>query len=465
MATFDLRLSVVSRALLSAGAVFVLAACGGGESPSSDPDNCVGGICLCVDTTDCAAGETCINGVCGSATPDAGADVGTEDTTPTPDTGTDATVDVAPDTADVTEEVTDDVTDDTDDATDTEIVEDVTPDVEDTTPDTTDVIEDTADVTPDVEEDVEPPGPFPVVIENVRNALIAFSMEPSDPPGLQQVFTVESAGTNPRQLFTSAEYLSTFAPSFSPDGDRLACVAFTNGGLRVLLIVDLATGTVDEISPAGLVQFEQISWSPVGEWIVLQATAEGDPDNELYLIDLEAADPGAERVKLTDNDRGDTFPRWANDGRVFYISSLEGSDVLDIFALDPFADDLTPVQQTTGADPRGKFGISANGDVAVYSVSLSGQVQLRQAVLPNGEVTQLATGLSEGDPYGARWESGPFLVTTGRFGGVVIGELVPGTGLYGRTIYAPTGTPLTPVYSQVDASAITLGLGSPVSAD
>jgi hypothetical protein len=54
-------------------------------------------------------------------------------------------------------------------------------------------------------------------------------------------------------------------------------------------------------------------------------------------------------------------------------------------------------------------------------------------------------------------------VTTGRFGGVVIGEVVPDTGLYSRTVYAPTGTPLTPVYSQVDASEITLGLGTPVA--
>lgn len=461
MTTVEIRLSVFTRALLGAGLSLALVACGDGESSSPEPDNCVGGICLCVDVSDCNPGEACNDGVCGSATPDAGVDA--EVDAGGEDVAQDVAVDVPEDTAtdtdteEITPETGPDVPDVDADVPD-EVTEDVTEEVTDTTPDADDVTE---DVTPDVEEDVEPPGPFPVVLDNVRNPLIAFSMEPAA-GGLQQVFTVENTGTSPRQLFSGDEYLSTFAPSFSPDGTRLACVAFTLDARRVLLIVDLASGTAEEIEPAGLVQFEQLSWSPVGEWIVLQATAEEDPDNELYLVDLEAADPGAERVQLTDNDRGDTFPRWANDGRVFYVSSLEGSDVLDIFALDPFADDLTPVQQTTGAELRGKFGISPEGDRAFYSVSLGGQVQLRRAALPNGEVTQLATGVSEGDAYGARWQNGPFLVTTGRFGGVVIGEVVPDTGLYSRTVYSPTGTPLTPVYSQVDASEITLGLGTPV---
>ena len=381
----------------------LLAACSGssGGTGGEGATPCSGAGCPCDLLNPCDEGFSCAMGIClgdGSGSDageeDAGADATTDAGTDAEDAGAgdaDAMEDIAEDAADTMDgsgdagdagtDVTADGGDmdggdmDGGDATDA--------DAADSGADALDTgAEDAAeDTTADAGDGV----PFePVVIEELEEPLIAFERQP-DIASLAQVFVLD--GPRTLQVFTSAEYLSTFAPTFSPDGTEIAYVAFTLEATRVLGIFNLETGERTDFTLDGLVQIDNLAWAPSGDWIALEGTRADDADAEIYLFDRRTSTTAVRQ--LTSNDYADVFPRWTNDGRLFYVSTGGGSN-LEIFSINPFASEPTPRAEVVDSRNRGRIAVSPDGASVYYSQQVSDNVtRLVREDLRTGLVTEL----------------------------------------------------------------------------
>ena len=173
------------------------------------------------------------------------------------------------------------------------------------------------------------------------------------------------------------------AASFSPFSDRLAFTVFAKGKNK-LAIVDVANpNRQKEYNLPGVPSFNNPSWSPDGEQILVSGTVEGQ--NDLFLFNINTR-----KVKqLTDDRYAELTPSWSPDGRYIVFStdqltetSLASSarssyrlaildtqtkevEVLDFF---PGADNLNPI---FGPEGRKVYFLSnADGFRNLYELDL-----------------------------------------------------------------------------------------------
>lgn len=462
------------RSVLSALlALSVASLLGCGDSGGESSEECGSLGCACELPTDCDAGLTCTGGLCGFGVSDAGEGDGGDEPDVTSDGGADAesdaeqdaAADVGGDTADATndaaadaqvdavEDVSDDAAVDAGTDVSTDAPTDVAADaVTDTGGDAEgdpldDVSGDAGDDAGDAAADAEPDAdvdPYPVVVPPLTDPWIAFDMQP-DFASLAQVH-VSSTRAGVIQLFDASDYLSSFAPTWSPDGRELAFVAFTLDARRVLVVYNVVTGSAAIYEPAGLSQFDNLAWAPAGNIIAMQSTTAEDADNEIYLYEL-GAEPTLTQV--TDNDSADTFPRWSNEGRLYFATT--GSGGLDVFSVDPFDPGSTPTQETFGADHRGKFGVSPDGSTFYYSRAADGTANLYVAA--GASETLLSTGPADGDPYVAR-DGGSYVVANSREATVALVTYAAETNAVQATLIDSMQTPLRPCIAQVDSTTV-----------
>lgn len=96
-----------------------------------------------------------------------------------------------------------------------------------------------------------------------------------------------------------SEFLLDGRPAFSPDGQKIAVVIFkklANAPPTQLCVVDIETGTVEEINTPQLRQFEQVAWLPDGRSLAVSARENG---KFFQLWRLEY--PGGESQKITND--------------------------------------------------------------------------------------------------------------------------------------------------------------------
>ncbi len=112
--------------------------------------------------------------------------------------------------------------------------------------------------------------------------------------GAEGVFLVDAGAS--RQVYP----VQGRALGFSPSGDRLAFFAEEAGGVRELVVVELATGAVTEIaSPQARDATPHLQWSPDGAWLayqnVLPTGVPGQVEPAAYVV---RADMAAAPVRL-----------------------------------------------------------------------------------------------------------------------------------------------------------------------
>ena len=102
--------------------------------------------------------------------------------------------------------------------------------------------------------------------------------------------------------------------SWSPDGARLAVVV-TSGASDGFALVDVESGEVETIRPAGVQAVVSVAWSPDGRTLAFEGTAGAHSD--LYTLNLET---GAV-ANLTRDLFSDHAPAWTPDGTALVFHS------------------------------------------------------------------------------------------------------------------------------------------------
>jgi Tol biopolymer transport system component len=143
--------------------------------------------------------------------------------------------------------------------------------------------------------------------------------------GLFDVYVAPTAAAGEARVLVDGqdnvqfESLRILSPglAWSPDGRRLA-VAVTSGPGDAVALVDVETGDVEEVRPAGVDAVVSVAWSPDGARLAFEGTAGAHSD--IYTLDLAT---GA-LANLTRDLFSDHAPAWAPDGRSLVFHSDRG---------------------------------------------------------------------------------------------------------------------------------------------
>lgn len=183
------------------------------------------------------------------------------------------------------------------------------------------------------------------------------------PPTDWQVFLIDVDGTNLRQL-THNRY-DDWAPSWSPDGARIAFASNRDGDPEVFVMN--ADGTLPRQLTANTTFDTDPRWSPDGARIAFTSYRDGDA--EVFVM---AAD-GTNLRQLTANDLYDAAPDWSPDGTRIAFQRW-GDRHHDVYLMNADGTGQRKVTGKSGADffgdvPQAHPANQAIGWAATHSIT------------------------------------------------------------------------------------------------
>ncbi len=130
------------------------------------------------------------------------------------------------------------------------------------------------------------------------------------------LWSIGRDGRNPRQLFVAPDFGGGVdRPTWSPDGDELALVAF-RAGIGQIEVLNPANGRTRRLTDAANGAYDP-AWSPTGQWIAY--VAREATRHDVWLVHPDGGTP----VRLTSSGRN-RQPAWSPDGAwLAYLSLSE----------------------------------------------------------------------------------------------------------------------------------------------
>jgi hypothetical protein len=173
-----------------------------------------------------------------------------------------------------------------------------------------------------------------------------------------------------------------WAPTFSPDGKRLAVARFDR--LRTdIWIKQLERGTSIKLTSEGRGNFFP-TWTPDGQYVTFTSIDSGGSTS----LWTKRADANAQAVLQYRGNGGANAARWSPDRKWFiFETTLEGPDSGDILGVRPGIDTVAVplvVSKFTEASPA----LSPDGQWLAYSSNESGQNEIYVVPFPNTRATR-----------------------------------------------------------------------------
>jgi TolB protein len=242
-------------------------------------------------------------------------------------------------------------------------------------------------------------------ITGVRGAFatrIAYISVDGQPPGQKyQLLVADADGENPRVAMQSSQ--PVMSPAWSPDGQSLAYVSFENR-VAAIYVQQVRTGQRRQVSARAGVNGAP-SFSPDGRKLAL--TLSGNTGNlDIHVLDLATL----VLTRITDDPAIDTEATWSLDGQTLYFTSDRGG------APQIYAAEARPGARarriTFGTSYAARPRVSPDGRSLAVVTQESGGFRVGVVDLASGQVTALSKGTLDESPSFA--PNGAALIYAGR---------------------------------------------------
>ena len=167
------------------------------------------------------------------------------------------------------------------------------------------------------------------------------------------------------------------APSFSPDGKRLALTLGGTGGNPDIYVLDLQSQALQRLTDDPAIDTEAV-WSPDGQSLYFTSDRAGGP--QIYKIGVK---PGEKARRITFGSTYNARPRLSPDGTKLAMVTLDGGNYR--IAVQDIASGSVQVLSNGRQDESPSF--APNGAVLIYSGSDGGRSTLN-TVSVDGQVQQ-----------------------------------------------------------------------------
>jgi TolB protein len=274
-------------------------------------------------------------------------------------------------------------------------------------------------------------------ITGVRGAFstrIAYvSVDGKPPTQRYELLVADADGANRKVVMSSP--LPIMSPAWSPDGEWLAYVSFERR-VSTVFVQHLKTAKKIPVSARAGINGAP-SYSPDGKKLAL--TLSGSNGNlDIYLLDL-----GSQQLtRLTDDQSIDTEGVFAPDGNSIYFTS-DRSGNPQIYRLVPGSNERprrVTFQGAYNARPR----ISPDGKQLALLTQVDGSYRIAVQDLASGNVTVLSKGRQEESPSFA--PNGAMLIFAGRQGSQGVLQTVSVDGQIAARLDADAGEVREPVW-------------------
>ncbi len=158
------------------------------------------------------------------------------------------------------------------------------------------------------------------------------------------VSSAQSADELERMVSLMTKISSSYSPSFSPDGKRIAFVSNITGSPQVWTVA--TTGGWPELVTTFDDPVGWVSWSPEGLWLSFVLAPGGGMNEQVYLVHPN----GTDLKRLTDGGKEtNRLGIWSRDGRLLTLASnRRSSSAIDAYVYNVDRDNLKLIVENRG---------------------------------------------------------------------------------------------------------------------